>query len=129
MSATPTPKIKVMVVEDQPQILKSLLKLLNESPEVEVIASALSGEAALAELTKVRPDVILQDLGLPRMSGIEVTREVKTRWPGVEVLVFTVFDEEERSEEHTSELQSPDHLVCRLLLEKKKIQYTEIEPE
>jgi len=96
MSATPTQKIKVMVVEDQPQILKSLLKLLNESPEVEVIASALSGEAALAELTRVRPDVILQDLGLPRMSGIEVTREVKTRWPGVEVLVFTVFDEEEK---------------------------------
>jgi DNA-binding NarL/FixJ family response regulator len=96
MSATPTQKIKVMVVEDQPQILKSLLKLLNESPEVEVIASALSGEAALSELTRVRPDVILQDLGLPRMSGIEVTREVKTRWPGIEVLVFTVFDEEEK---------------------------------
>ena len=76
MSATETTRIKVMVVEDQPQILRSLLKLLNESPEVEVIASALSGEAALAELTKVRPDVILQDLGLPRMSGIEVTREV-----------------------------------------------------
>jgi len=96
MSATPTPKIKVMVVEDQPQILKSLIKLLNESPEVEVIGSALSGEAALLELTKLRPDVILQDLGLPRMSGIEVTREVKRRWPGVEVLVFTVFDEEEK---------------------------------
>jgi len=95
MSATETPRIKVMVVEDQPQILKSLLKLLNESPEVEVIASALSGESALAELTRIRPDVILQDLGLPRMSGIEVTREVKTRWPG-EVLVFTVFDEEEK---------------------------------
>jgi len=96
MSAAPTPKIKVMVVEDQPQILKSLLKLLNESAEVEVIASALSGEAALEQLTRIRPDVILQDLGLPRMSGIEVTREVKTRWPGVEVLVFTVFDEEEK---------------------------------
>ena len=96
MSATPMPKIKVMVVEDQPQILKSLLKLLNESPEVEVIASALSGEAALEQLTRIRPDVILQDLGLPRMSGIEVTREVKTRWPAVEVLVFTVFDEEEK---------------------------------
>jgi DNA-binding NarL/FixJ family response regulator len=96
MSATPTPKIKVMVVEDQPQILKSLLKLLDESPELEVIGSALSGETALAELNKARPDVILQDLGLPRMSGIEVTREVKKRWPTVEVLVFTVFDEEEK---------------------------------
>jgi len=96
MSAAATSKVKVMVVEDQPQILKSLIKLLQESAEVEVISSALSGESALAELQKTRPDVILQDLGLPRMSGIEVTREVKKRWPGVEVLVFTVFDEEEK---------------------------------
>ncbi|HVI22054.1 MAG TPA: response regulator transcription factor [Myxococcales bacterium] len=96
MSAEPTSKIKVMVVEDQPQILKNLMKILHDSPEVEVISSALSGEAALEELAKTRPDVILQDLGLPRMSGIDVTREVKKRWPGVEVLVFTVFDEEEK---------------------------------
>src|SRR3954463_898487 len=96
MSAEATSKIKVMVVEDQPQILKNLMKILHDSPEVEVISSALSGEAALEELAKTRPDVILQDLGLPRMSGIEVTREVKKRWPGVEVLVFTVFDEEEK---------------------------------
>jgi DNA-binding NarL/FixJ family response regulator len=96
MSAESTSKIKVMVVEDQPQILKNLMKVLHDSPEVEVISSALSGEAALEELAKARPDVILQDLGLPRMSGIDVTREVKKRWPGVEVLVFTVFDEEEK---------------------------------
>jgi len=96
MSAEPTSKIKVMVVEDQPQILKNLMKILHDSTEVEVISTALSGEAALEELAKTRPDVILQDLGLPRMSGIDVTREVKKRWPGVEVLVFTVFDEEEK---------------------------------
>src|SRR5438270_12695469 len=85
-----------MVVEDQPQILKNLMKILHDSPEVEVISSALSGEAALEELAKTRPDVILQDLGLPKMSGIEVTREVKKRWPAVEVLIFTIFDEEEK---------------------------------
>ena len=50
MSTAPAQKIKVMVVEDQPQILKSLLKLLHDSSEVEVISSALSGEAALEEL-------------------------------------------------------------------------------
>jgi DNA-binding NarL/FixJ family response regulator len=100
MSAAPAKpvqeRIKVMVVEDQPQILKNQLKILAESPEIEVIGTALSGEAALELLEKVQPDVILQDLGLPRMTGIEVTREVKKRWPRVEVLVFTIFDEEEK---------------------------------
>ena len=79
-------KIKVVVCEDQPQILKNQMKILQDSPEVEVIGTALSGEAALELLEKKQPDVLLQDLGLPRMTGIEVTREVKRKWPAVEVL-------------------------------------------
>ena len=94
--AKPAEKIKVVVVEDQPQILKNQLKILAESQEIEVIGTALSGEAALELLEKKQPDVILQDLGLPRMTGIEVTREVKKRWPQIEVLIFTIFDEEEK---------------------------------
>ncbi len=99
MNATPArqgEKIKVVVVEDQPPVLKNQLKILQEAPEIEVIGTALSGEAALLLLEKEQPDVVLQDLGLPRMTGIEVTREVKKRWPGVEVLIFTIFDEEEK---------------------------------
>ncbi len=89
-------KIRVVLCEDQPQILKNQLKILQDSPEIEVIGTALSGEAALELLEKDRPDVLLQDLGLPRMSGIEVTRVVKRKWPAVEVLIFTIFDEEEK---------------------------------
>jgi DNA-binding NarL/FixJ family response regulator len=97
MSATSAAgKVKVVVCEDQPQILKNQIKILQEAPEVEVIGTALSGEAALELLEKKQPDVLLQDLGLPRMSGIDVTREVKRRWPAVEVLIFTIFDEEEK---------------------------------
>ena len=90
------PAIKVMVVEDQPPVLKNQLKILQEVSGIEVIGTALSGEAALTLLTRQQPDVLLQDLGLPRMSGIDVTREVKRRWPAVEVLIFTIFDEEEK---------------------------------
>jgi len=97
MSPPPAPaRIKVAVCEDQPQILKSQLKILQESPELEVIGTALSGEAILELLKTKQPDVLLQDLGLPRMTGIEVTREVKRNWPAVEVLIFTIFDEEEK---------------------------------
>jgi DNA-binding NarL/FixJ family response regulator len=96
---TPTPaakKIPVVVCEDQPQILRNQVKVLQESPEIEVAGTALSGEAVLELLETRRPAVLLQDLGLPGISGIEVTREVKRRWPAVEVLIFTIFDEEEK---------------------------------
>jgi DNA-binding NarL/FixJ family response regulator len=96
MSAVPAKKIEVVVCEDQPQILRTQVKILQESPEIDVVGTALSGEAVLELLEQKRPDVLLQDLGLPRMSGIEVTRQVKRKWPSVEVLIFTIFDEEEK---------------------------------
>jgi DNA-binding NarL/FixJ family response regulator len=89
-------RIKVAICEDQPQILRNQVKILQESAEIEVIGTALSGEALLELLEKGQPDVILQDLGLPGMSGIDVTRTVKRKWPQVEVLIFTIFDEEEK---------------------------------
>jgi len=93
MSAAPARKIEVVVCEDQPQILKAQVKILQESPEIEVVGTALSGEAVLELLQQKQPDVLLQDLGLPRMSGIEVTRQVKRKWPSIEVLIFTIFDD------------------------------------
>ena len=96
MSAPAAARIAVVVCEDQPQILKSQVKVLQEAKEIEVAGSALSGEAVIELLERKRPDVLLQDLGLPGMSGIDVTREVKRRWPAVEVLIFTIFDEEEK---------------------------------
>jgi DNA-binding NarL/FixJ family response regulator len=97
--ATPpsaTSPIRVFIVEDQTKILKNQLKLLEASPELEIIGTALSGEAALEEVRRLKPDVLLLDLGLPRMSGIDVTREVKATVPQVEILIFTIFDEEEK---------------------------------
>ncbi|HZX93170.1 MAG TPA: response regulator transcription factor [Myxococcales bacterium] len=93
---TTAPRIKVAICEDQPQILRNQVKILQESAEIEVIGTALSGEALLELLEAGQPDVILQDLGLPGMSGIDVTRTVKRKWPQVEVLIFTIFDEEEK---------------------------------
>lgn len=89
-------RIKVLVVEDQPKILKSQLKLLESAAEIEVVGTALSGEAALEEVEKLAPEVLLLDLGLPGISGIDVTRSVKQKHPSIEILIFTIFDEEEK---------------------------------
>ena len=88
--------IKVYVVEDQPKILKSLIKLLGGFKEIDIVGKALSGEESLEGIAAKQPDVVLLDLGLPQMSGIEVTREIKKKYPKMEVLIFTVFDEEEK---------------------------------
>ena len=88
--------IRVLVVEDQAKILKAQLKLLETFDEIEIVGSAMSGESALEEVENTKPEVVLCDLGLPQMSGIEVTREVKKKHPEVEILIFTIFDEEEK---------------------------------
>lgn len=89
-------RIRVMVVEDQPKILRSQLKLLEANDHIEVVGTALSGEAALEKIEAANPQVLLCDLGLPRMSGIELTRRVKEKFPDIEVLIFTIFDEEDK---------------------------------
>ena len=88
--------IRVLVVEDQPKILKAQIKLLETFDELEIVGEALSGESALEQLEETRPDVLLLDLGLPQMSGIEVTRKVRAEHPQIEILIFTIFDEEEK---------------------------------
>ena len=88
--------VRVLVVEDQAQILKSQLKLLSASSSIQIVGTALSGEEALPLVDKLQPEVLLLDLGLPRMSGIDVTRAVKAKHPKTEILIFTIFDEEEK---------------------------------
>ncbi len=88
--------IRVFVVEDQTKILKNQLKLLEGHSELTIIGTALSGETGLEEVRRLKPDVLLLDLGLPRMSGIDVTRAVKAELPSIEILIFTIFDEEDK---------------------------------
>ncbi len=89
-------RIRVFVVEDQPKILKNQMKLLSGHDEIEIVGKAMSGEDALENLEAAAPDVLLLDLGLPGISGIDVTREVKQRWSRMEILIFTIFEEEDK---------------------------------
>lgn len=88
--------IRVLVVEDQPKILKAQIKLLETFEEIAIVGEALSGESALEKVEEVKPEVLLLDLGLPQMSGIDVTKRVKATHPEIEILIFTIFDEEDK---------------------------------
>lgn len=87
-------KTRVFVVEDQPQLLKNLLKVLSTFGELEVVGSAQDGETGVSMVVESTPDLLLLDLELPGIDGIEVTRRVKKAAPTVEVLILTSFDDE-----------------------------------
>lgn len=89
-------KVRVFVVEDQPQLLKNLLKILSLFPELELVGTSQEGEDGVEQMVKLLPDLVLLDLELPGIDGIEVTRRLKRRAPAVEVLVFTSFDDEQK---------------------------------
>lgn len=84
----------IFVVEDQPQLLKNLLKILSLFSEFTVVGTSQEGEDGVEQMVKLKPDLVLLDLELPGIDGIEVTKRLKRRAPTVEVLVFTSFDNE-----------------------------------
>ncbi|MFV2007964.1 MAG: response regulator transcription factor, partial [Longimicrobiales bacterium] len=63
--------------------------------EIRVVGEAADGDEAVSLTNRLRPDVVLMDVGLPGLGGIEATREIKARWPDVEVLVLTVHDDDQ----------------------------------
>jgi DNA-binding NarL/FixJ family response regulator len=83
--------IRVMVVEDQALFRETLVRLLGTQPGIEIAGDAGSGEEAIRIVTQRAPDVILMDVGLPGMDGIEATRRLKASSPGVKVVIITAF--------------------------------------
>jgi DNA-binding NarL/FixJ family response regulator len=89
-------KVKVYVVEDQPALQKNLLKALATFPEIEVLGASFEGEQGLEAMAKNEPDLVLLDLELPGIDGIEVTKRLKRRGSKTEVLILTSFDDEQK---------------------------------
>ena len=78
---------RVFVVEDQPALLKNLLKVLATFPELQVVGSAQEGESGVEQVAQLKPHLLLLDLELPGIDGIEVTKRVKRRAPEVKTRI------------------------------------------
>jgi DNA-binding NarL/FixJ family response regulator len=83
--------IRVLAADDQRVIREGLAMLLGLLPDVEVVGTAADGEEALALAEQLRPDVILMDLRMPRVDGVEATRRLRTNHPEIKVVVLTTY--------------------------------------
>ncbi len=86
--------IRLLVVDDDPEFRQTLRVLLTQREEAVILGEAGSGEKALRFADALRPDVVLMDLAMPWMNGLEVTRRLKARWPRLAVIIITVHDDE-----------------------------------
>lgn len=94
-SAIRSHPIKVALVEDQAKARENWSRLINSFPEFQCVCSCISAEEALATIPKHNPDVVLMDIFLPRISGIECTARLKVLLPEIQVVMLTAMEDQE----------------------------------
>jgi DNA-binding NarL/FixJ family response regulator len=91
----PTAGVRVLLVDDQPLIRLGFRLVLESEPDLEVVGEADDGVGALELAATLTPDVVVMDVRMPRMDGIEATQRISERLPDVRVLILTTFDLDE----------------------------------
>lgn len=88
-------KIKVLIADDHQVVREGLSAILRTKEEIEVVGEVKDGAEAVEQARRLKPDVILMDISMPGMNGVEATRQIKREQPEVGVVVLTMYDEEE----------------------------------
>jgi DNA-binding NarL/FixJ family response regulator len=88
--------IRVLIVDDHAVVRRGLEQLIASAPDLEIVGSAADGEEAVRLAGEQTPDVILMDLSMPLLDGVEATRRIIAATPGVHVVVLTSFDDQRR---------------------------------
>jgi len=87
--------LRIALVEDQPDVRENWNKLINAFPDLECICICKTGEEALRVIPEIKPDVVLMDIFLPRLSGIECTARLKQSMPELRIVILTAMNDEE----------------------------------
>ncbi len=87
--------IRVLICDDQDLVCEGLKGILSTDQELQVVGIANNGEEALEMISTCQPDLVLMDLKMPVMNGVQATRRMREQYPGVEVLVLTTYDADE----------------------------------
>lgn len=92
-ASIPRMSIKVAIVEDDAHVRAELARLIDGAENFQCLSSFSNGEAALAEIPRLKPDVVLMDINLPGMTGIECVSALRAAAPSVRIVMLTVYDE------------------------------------
>lgn len=84
-------KIKVIIADDQATTRRALMALFIFEPRIEVVGEAGNGDEAVRLVSEIKPDLVLMDVQMPVMDGLSATQKIKTLWPDVKVIVYTMF--------------------------------------
>ncbi len=87
--------IRVLLVDDNDAFLETVARFLADDQQIEIVGQANSGPDALEQVEHLRPDLVLMDLAMPGMSGLEATRQIKARPTGPRVIILTLYDSPE----------------------------------
>jgi CheY-like chemotaxis protein len=90
-------KIRIMLVDDHALVRNAIARALQGAPDMEIAGEAPDGLAAVELVRKIVPDIVLMDIGMPRMDGIEATRLIHQELPDVSIIGLSMFEESEQS--------------------------------
>ena len=84
-------RIRILIADDQRSTRQGLKALLTHYPQVEIVGEAVNGQEAVRLVETYRPDVVLMDIKMPEMDGLETTQRIKRNWPEVKVIALTMY--------------------------------------
>ena len=91
----PLDKIKILIADDHAVVREGTRQILEREPDLEVVAEAGDGEEAVRLAGTSKPDVAIIDISMPKVDGIEATRQIKALYPGITVLILTAYDDDQ----------------------------------
>jgi two-component system response regulator DegU len=90
--------LHVMLVDDHVLVRKSLVRLIQREPDFEIVGESSNGKSAVKLVRKIRPEVVIMDINMPEMNGIEAAEIIHNEFPSIFIIGFSIYEEEAQKE-------------------------------